>query len=162
MPLMARGRTVNKRDLETISLSIEALEHKPSFIFRVDEPRTSAMVIARLKEMLQRHKAEKAPKAPAAEPTGTIICRDYFYLKYKQVFGKEYVASFGKDGMIFKDLTGLMPATEVQGLIEQFFVCDDAFVLRSGYTTGVFKAMINKLRNPVTEQDAILKQAGLL
>lgn len=74
------------------------------------------------------------------------VVRNQFYLKYKEVFNKDYVASFGKDGRIFKDLLKIIPQAELISLIDKFFKSTDKFIQDSGYTVGVFKTQINKLQ----------------
>jgi phage replication O-like protein O len=70
----------------------------------------------------------------------------YFYRKYKEVFKKDYVADFGKDGKIFKDLEGFIPAEELKGIIDRFFYFNDDFIKGAGHTVGVLKGQVNKLR----------------
>lgn len=70
-----------------------------------------------------------------------------FYSKYKEVFKKDYVANFGKDGKIFKELERVIPKDELISLIDKFFSSTDEFIIKAGYTIGVFKSVINKLRN---------------
>lgn len=80
------------------------------------------------------------------EKKETLLVRDYFYSSYKQVFKKDYVANFGKDGAIFKGLLGIVPLEELKTLIDKFFESEDRFIKESGYTVGVFKSQINKLQ----------------
>lgn|SRR3990167_3934380 len=76
----------------------------------------------------------------------TIVIRDYFYSAYKQAFATDYIANFGKDGKIFKELLVAIPVKELQSLIDMFFKKKDSFTLNAGFTVGVFKSQINKLR----------------
>jgi hypothetical protein len=85
---------------------------------------------------------------PLSSDTNKIF--DYFCLKYKKVFNKEYVANFGKDKKLIKDLLKIIKTDELASLINQFFESDDEFVQKSGYTLGVFKSQINKLRSKKT------------
>jgi phage replication O-like protein O len=73
----------------------------------------------------------------------------YFYLKYKEVFKKDYVADFGKDGKIFKDLEKIVPGEEIKLIIDKFFNLNDEFIKEAGHTTGVLRAQINKLREGI-------------
>ena len=77
----------------------------------------------------------------------TNTAMSYFYSSYKQVFGKDYIASFGKDGKIFKELSHLIPNEELKALIDEFFKSEDEFIKKAGYTIGIFKSQLNKLRN---------------
>ena len=83
----------------------------------------------------------------------TLLVRDYFYASYKQVFKKDYVANFGKDGKIFKDLLVVIPLVEIKSLIDKFFASEDKFIKKSGYTTNIFTSQINKLRQVVVKPE---------
>lgn len=76
----------------------------------------------------------------------TIVSRDYFYAAYKKAFDKDYIANFVKDGSIFKDLAKKIALEELKTLIDRFFASQDEFVIKAGYTTGIFKTRINSLR----------------
>lgn len=86
----------------------------------------------------------------------------YFYNQYHQAFGTKYVANFGKDGCIFKDILAVLEPAQVKELIDVFFASEDEFIKSTGYTVGAFKSQINKLKAPHLKQDAILKKAGLI
>jgi hypothetical protein len=68
----------------------------------------------------------------------------HFYLKYQEVFNKPYVASFGKDGAIFKDMAKLVKTEDLIKAIDSFFASDDDFIKKGGYTVGMFKSQVNK------------------
>jgi len=70
----------------------------------------------------------------------------YFCLTYQKTFGKEYIASFAKDKKLIKDLLGIIPENELRELMDRFFISDDEFIKKSGYSIGVFKSQVNKLR----------------
>src|SRR3990167_6753644 len=74
------------------------------------------------------------------------LVKDYFYASYQQFLKTPYVADFGKDGRIFKGLLAGVPLEELRTLIDRFFVSEDKFIKEAGYTIGVFKSQINKLR----------------
>lgn len=71
----------------------------------------------------------------------------YFYSIYEQKTGHKYIADFGKDGAIFKNLLKIIPEDELKTLIDRFFETTDDFILKAGFTTGVFKTQVNKLRS---------------
>jgi hypothetical protein len=77
---------------------------------------------------------------------GTNKVFNHFCLKYKEVFTKDYVANFGKDKKLIKDLLNIIKEDELIVLINRFFESDDDFIQKSGFTLGVFKSQINKLR----------------
>ena len=70
----------------------------------------------------------------------------YFYSSYKKAFGKDYIASFGKEGAIFKDLLKKIPIDEIKNLIDIYLATPDKFVEDGGYSVGIFKSRINSLR----------------
>lgn len=70
---------------------------------------------------------------------------DYFCSKYKEVFNNEYIASFGKDKKILKDLLVKVSIGNLIKLIETFLTTPDDFCETAGYTIGVFKTKINSL-----------------
>ena len=77
-------------------------------------------------------------------PTNDIF--KYFCDGYQKTFNKQYIATFAKDKAILKDLSRIKTRDELLDLIDRFFASTDSFILRSGYTVGVFKAVINKLQ----------------
>lgn len=77
--------------------------------------------------------------------------QSHFYKKWESVFKNKYAADFGKDGKIFKDLAKFMEQVEIISLIDKFFSISDDFLEKSGYTVGVFKTQVNKLRAQKTE-----------
>ncbi len=81
------------------------------------------------------------------------ITQQYFYSTYKQTVEGDYVANFGKDGSIFKDLSEVIPLDELKTLVDRFFASKDPFIKQSGYTVGVFKSQINKLRSKPLEKE---------
>lgn len=80
--------------------------------------------------------------------------QEYFYKQYKQFLGVDYVCSWAKDGKLFKDMTAVIPLTELLGLVDIFFKSDDPFVAASDHGVGVFKSQINRLRAPKKDTDA--------
>jgi hypothetical protein len=85
-------------------------------------------------------------------------CQDHFYKKFKDVMGKAYVANFGKDGAIFKDLIAVIGDDDVIKAVDRFFISEDDFIKKSGYTVGVFKSQINKLVGDKKKSSLIFKQ----
>ncbi len=100
-------------------------------------------------------RSETAPFSPTKQ------VQDFFYKQHLEVMGDPYVADFGKDGAIFKHLVGILPVPRIQELIVSFFQSNDDFIKKTGYTVGVFKSQINKLKSPTSSMDALLEKAGL-
>ena len=81
-----------------------------------------------------------------ANPLVSTI-RDYFYSSYKTKTGNDYIANYGKDGKLIKEIIGAVgDEAEIKALIDKFFSSTDKFIQESGYGVGVFKSQINKLR----------------
>lgn len=89
---------------------------------------------------------EKSSEVAPAPSSSLNNLRNYYYNKYKDKFNKQYVAAYGKDGKIFKDLRSYLSDDEISLLIDRFFASDDTFILNSDYSTGVFRSQVNKLR----------------
>ena len=89
----------------------------------------------------------------------TTVVRDYFYLRFKETFGKEYIANFGKDGKIFKDLLVKIPIIEIKKLIDMYLITPDKFIEDGGYSVGIFKSRINSLR--IEKKTPLLSDKGL-
>jgi len=67
----------------------------------------------------------------------------YFYHKYKQTTGEDYLKG-QKDKDIIVELGAVNPGKLIS-LIDRFFSSPDDFIKKAGYTLGVFKSQINKL-----------------
>lgn len=91
------------------------------------------------------------PNALAGSPPAHTAkdCLKYFGDVYKKHRGETYVANFGKDGAIFKELLKLLPSEEICSRIDLFFRSEDEFIRKAGYTVGVFKSQVNKLSQGV-------------
>jgi hypothetical protein len=100
-------------------------------------------------------------KIPKNTTNPTKVIQDFFYQEYEKAFGEKYVANFAKDGAIFKDILKVLPELRIKDLIIAFFLSTDEFIQKTGYTVGVFKSQINKLKNPTTALDKIYAKAGL-
>jgi len=70
---------------------------------------------------------------------------DYWFSLFQTKFGKKYVVIKGKDGNTIKNLLQTIPLTELQELADSFFLSKDEFIMKSGYTIGIFQTQINKL-----------------
>lgn len=90
-------------------------------------------------------------------PTKEIL--SYFYSKYEEVFKKKYVASFGKDGKLFKDLLKVIPIENLKKLINAYFLLTDDFVEKTGYSIGVFKTRINSLQ--IDKRTLLMSEKGI-
>ena len=97
------------------------------------------------KEVLRREKKSKE-LVISKDITATNDIFNYFCLTYKEVFSKEYIASFGKDKKILKDLLVKIPLENLKELVSVFLATPDQFCESAGYTVGVFKTRINSLR----------------
>lgn len=93
----------------------------------------------------------------------TIEARDYFYNKYKEKTSVPYVADFAKDGKIFKDILKVIEIEPLKELINKFFNSEDEFIIKAGWTTGVFRTQVNKIhtQGKFRSQAEIRKEFGL-
>jgi phage replication O-like protein O len=85
------------------------------------------------------------PQSSAAPPSPEGV-QEYYGVKFKEKFGKEYIANPGKDKKILGDLLKSIEKTELETLIDRFFVSKDKFITGSDYTIRMFNQVINKLR----------------
>ena len=74
------------------------------------------------------------------------MARDYFYKRFEEVFKNKYIADFGKDGALFKQVLGVIPLEDLRPLIDIYLTTPDEFSEKVGYTVGLFKKRINSLR----------------
>lgn len=86
------------------------------------------------------------PKKQASPDVKKFI--DFYYEEFKKIFGTPPIIKGGKDGKIVKQLLINIPLDELKSLLVRFFSSDDPFILKSGYTLGVFNSdnVLNKLR----------------
>ena len=75
-----------------------------------------------------------------------------FYNAYQQKVKTPYVKEPHKDRAVFKMLLKDIPENQLFDLITKFFDSSDPFIQKAGYTVGVFKSVINKLRVPEKPQ----------
>lgn len=73
-------------------------------------------------------------------------CIDFYYQAFNKQFGNPPIIEGPKDGKLIKSLLKTIPLNELKSLFKKFFDSDDPFIQKSGYTIGVFKSQINKLR----------------
>lgn len=99
---------------------------------------------------LVKEKVKDKDKGVVKGESDTDKIFEHFCLKYKEVFNKEYVVNFGKDKKLIKDLLKIVKEDELTSLINKFFESDEEFIQKAGYTLGVFKSQINKLRSKKT------------
>lgn len=71
---------------------------------------------------------------------------NHFFEAFEKRNGKKYIANFDKEGAIVKGLLKLIPLESLKSLIDRFFATDDEFIIKAGFTIGLFKTQINKLQ----------------
>lgn len=96
------------------------------------------------------------------EPSPVKIVQEFFYEKYQAKHEHPCVPNWGKDGKIFKDLLAVLKPDQIKDLIILFFESEDEFIVKAGYSVGVFRSQINKLKCPVNKQSELLRKAGLI
>ena len=70
----------------------------------------------------------------------------HYSKEFKIHLGTDPVIEWGKDGAIIKNLLKIIPVNDLKTLLERFFSSEDKFIIKSGYTIGIFKSQINKLK----------------
>ncbi len=139
-----------QKDYETWNIPKQVLP-KQVYIPKQDLPKQVTKLTQTGKKNLPKQVDTKESKDNITKESNTTYCettaiRNHFYTSYQQHCNKDYVASFGKDGRIFKDLLAVVPLEELKTLVDRFFESEDRFIKDSGYTIGVFRSQINKLR----------------
>jgi len=92
----------------------------------------------------------------------TLEARDYFYLKYKEKTGKDFLPSYEKDGAIFKKMLETHPLPQIKELIDKFFISKIPFIIEAGYTIEIFVSQINKLNYQPKKQITGGAEANIL
>ena len=84
---------------------------------------------------------------------------NFYSERFEYHFGIKPMIDWPKDSTLTKNLLKIIPLNELEGLLEAFFCSEDKFILKSGYTIGVFKSQINKLKigEPLDGMDLWLK-----
>ena len=70
---------------------------------------------------------------------------DSWYERFKEKFGSPYKVTGGKEGNLVKTLLQTYSLDRLKELAGVFFQSKDPFILKSGYTIGVFNTKINDL-----------------
>jgi len=70
---------------------------------------------------------------------------DYFFTKHKERFDRKYDFKKGKDGKHVSDLLKVYKIDILLQMVDIFFDEDDEFLIKAGYTIGVFRSQSNKL-----------------
>jgi len=96
---------------------------------------------------------DKKKEAITGEPSFTNEIFKYFSAKYVEKLGKCYIASYGKDKKLIKDMLGQATPERIKGLIDKFFERTDDFVKKAGYTVGVFKSCANSLEGKTVKAE---------
>ena len=71
---------------------------------------------------------------------------DFYYNSFKEKFNTPPMIQGGKDGLTIKRLLKNNPLEELKELLLKMFESNDPFIIKSGYTLGVFQSQINKLK----------------
>ncbi len=79
------------------------------------------------------------------KPLDVKIFIDFYYEEFKKKFGKPPYIKQGKDGKLIKNLLKDFSLERLKELLIIMFDSSDPFILKTGYTIGVFDSVINKL-----------------
>lgn len=99
----------------------------------------------RVSEVLDKSYLTLKDKDKNKDNIGMNNSQKHFYLKYEEVFKTPYVPNWGKDSKLFKELSKNIEEKDLINRINNFMISTDAFILKAGYTIGVFYSQINKL-----------------
>lgn len=111
-------------------------------------------------------KKNKSVGIKPADPRVKVLI-DYFFDKHLEIKKEKYVVTGGKDSDVLRKLLILFSETELKDKIDRFFaITDDPFIIKAGYTVGVFKSQINKLHTPAISEGEqkfrdMVKRAGV-
>lgn len=94
-------------------------------------------------------------KLPTAD---TTIVQSFFYAQYELTQGCKALPEWGKDGKIFKEMLKVFTVDQIKDLIILFFSIENDFILKAGYSVGVFKSQIPKLQTGKEAQKARLER----
>lgn len=78
------------------------------------------------------------------------IFLDYYSINYKEVFGITPIIDWGKDTTITKSLLAVYELAALQKHLLEFLKSKDDWVLKVGFSIGVFKTQINKIASKST------------
>jgi len=70
---------------------------------------------------------------------------DLYVELFEEKFHQRPVLNFGKEGAILKDLVKALGEDVVRDILRRFFESTDPFVVKSGYSIGVFRVTANRL-----------------
>uniref|UniRef100_A0A6M3XX50 Uncharacterized protein n=1 Tax=viral metagenome TaxID=1070528 RepID=A0A6M3XX50_9ZZZZ len=97
-----------------------------------------------------QERGESDRKSPVKAISSTKQFIDWYCQEYQSRFGEKYIMSGAKEGSIIKGLLTSISLEDLQDKTIKFFESTDDFILRAGFTIGVFKSQINKL-HPVRQ-----------
>jgi hypothetical protein len=70
---------------------------------------------------------------------------DYFYDRYKAKFQANYLVVGGKDCSWVKRMLKTFTLDQYKAIVDQFFISDDPFIKKAGYTISIMGTVANKL-----------------
>ena len=95
---------------------------------------------------LQSSSSSSTLKKESISHSETKLFLTFYAQQFKNEFGTDPVIEWGKDGKIIKGLLKFIPLENLKNLLNKFFSSEDKFIQKSGYTIGVFKSQLNKLK----------------
>ncbi len=136
-----------------LSKKITVSSKKITPVINIDNQVSS--LLSHTKENVYKRKSTKE-KTLSDFPTKTFI--NLYFESFKTKFGISPIIDGGKDGTTIKRLLSKISFEDLSELLSKFFDSNDPFIQKSGYTIGVFKSQINKLR--VKNQEGFINQPG--
>jgi len=90
--------------------------------------------------IIKKKNKKTIPNTPHAQAI------EYFCKKFEEKTGTKYVFNGGKDAALIKTMLGFLDLEQFKYKVNAFFYSGDEFVKKAGYTIGVFKSQINKIK----------------
>lgn len=122
---------------------------KKIIIIKKDNPALSKKIIG----VIKKDKEQKKLLQKKITTKETIIERNpnisifikYFYDKFLEITGRKYMVQGGKDGKTIQRLLGTYTINELKDLCDKFFESTDEFVLKAGFSIGIFNSIVHKI-----------------
>ena len=134
---LPKKETLPKKEMVVAEKGNEPLPKKAHTIDTI----TKDILPVPLKE--KRNREQVVPKNPNIK-----LFIDYFYDSFLKKTERRYCVQGAKDGKLIKKLLGTYTLDELKDLCNKFFDSTDEFILKAGYSIGVFHSQIPKLLMP--------------
>ncbi len=91
-------------------------------------------------------KESKVKESKVLVPNGTTkLFIDWWYQQYLAKFNRPYLVNGSKDGSLIKKMVGTFGIEDTKARAKRFLASEEPFIIKAGYTIGVFYSQINRL-----------------